>query len=370
MPNFKVGDKVKFLNATGGGIIKKILSPSMVSVQIEEGFEIPTLITELILVEEAEPSVPQMFTQQQFRKDFKPETNFQAEDSIPEKITSRISPLEIYRTKGVDHRGIYLAFVPHDQRWLITGMLDIYLINYTEYNAIFSLFLKSADGKWLGKFHDICPPDSKILLDAVDRESIDPWTQGIIQVLFHSKEVSKVLMPVNTIFQFKPIKLHQENNYQSSIFLGGKSFLLSIIDLGVHPHVETGELYRKSDQEISSQTARPKKEPEFIDPHRTSPREAVVDLHIESLTDKWQTMSNYEIITYQLNYFTRCLESAIKNYLTKVTFIHGVGEGVLKSKMLEILQDYDNIKVRDASREKFGYGATEVLIWHNPLQSS
>jgi dsDNA-specific endonuclease/ATPase MutS2 len=51
--------------------------------------------------------------------------------------------------------------------------------------------------------------------------------------------------------------------------------------------------------------------------------------------------------------------------LTKVTFIHGVGDGVLKTKMMDILKEYDNIRVQDASLKKFGYGATEVLIWHS-----
>ena len=37
---FRTGDKVKFLNQTGGGIISKIISPSMVKVAIEDGFEI------------------------------------------------------------------------------------------------------------------------------------------------------------------------------------------------------------------------------------------------------------------------------------------------------------------------------------------
>jgi dsDNA-specific endonuclease/ATPase MutS2 len=71
------------------------------------------------------------------------------------------------------------------------------------------------------------------------------------------------------------------------------------------------------------------------------------------------------MLNYQLNYFVRCLESAIRGYLTKVTFIHGVGDGVLKAKMQEILNKYDTVKTRDASLKNFGYGATEVLIWHS-----
>ena len=40
---FKVGDRVKFLNENGGGVVSKIVSPSMVNVAIEDGFEIPSI---------------------------------------------------------------------------------------------------------------------------------------------------------------------------------------------------------------------------------------------------------------------------------------------------------------------------------------
>jgi dsDNA-specific endonuclease/ATPase MutS2 len=63
-----------------------------------------------------------------------------------------------------------------------------------------------------------------------------------------------------------------------------------------------------------------------------------------------------------MDYFTRCLESAIANNLKKVTFIHGVGTGVLKSAIKERLAEYENIEYRDASMQQFGYGATDVIL--------
>ena len=51
--NFKPGDKVRFLNTTGGGIVVKEINAFMVSVAIEDGFEIPTLTAELVAMEPA-----------------------------------------------------------------------------------------------------------------------------------------------------------------------------------------------------------------------------------------------------------------------------------------------------------------------------
>ena len=47
MANFEIGDKVKFLNSVGGGIVKKIQG-GMVYVEDESGFDMPFAPSELI----------------------------------------------------------------------------------------------------------------------------------------------------------------------------------------------------------------------------------------------------------------------------------------------------------------------------------
>ncbi len=51
--NLNIGDKVSFLNEKGKGIVTKIINKKMVGVTIEEGFELPYVISELILLEAA-----------------------------------------------------------------------------------------------------------------------------------------------------------------------------------------------------------------------------------------------------------------------------------------------------------------------------
>src|SRR5436190_15079615 len=88
-----------------------------------------------------------------------------------------------------------------------------------------------------------------------------------------------------------------------------------------------------------------------------SGKEKVVDLHIEELLKDHSEMSNGQIISYQLNYFLFEMDKAIINRLRKITFIHGVGEGILKSAIREELKKFPQIKYTDAPIEKFGYGA-------------
>jgi len=64
----------------------------------------------------------------------------------------------------------------------------------------------------------------------------------------------------------------------------------------------------------------------------------------------------------QLDTARRQLEFAIRKRIQKVVFIHGVGEGVLKTE-LEYLFGRYNVKYYDADYQKYGLGATEVYIY-------
>ena len=55
MEKFQVGDKVNFLNATGGGTVKRIIDTRMVEVTIEDGFDIPVLMSDLVLDFRSQP---------------------------------------------------------------------------------------------------------------------------------------------------------------------------------------------------------------------------------------------------------------------------------------------------------------------------
>ena len=90
-----------------------------------------------------------------------------------------------------------------------------------------------------------------------------------------------------------------------------------------------------------------------------------VDLHIAKLVPSKRGMSNYDILTLQMETAKRQLDFAIKNRMPKVVFIHGVGEGVLKAELDFMLGRYDTISFQDANYQKYGLGATEVYIKQN-----
>lgn len=89
------------------------------------------------------------------------------------------------------------------------------------------------------------------------------------------------------------------------------------------------------------------------------------DLHIEKLVKNHKALSNYDILTKQIDTAKYHIEFAIKNRIPKIVFIHGVGEGILKSDLDFLLGRYDNIVFQDANYQKYGQGATEVYFKQN-----
>lgn len=90
-----------------------------------------------------------------------------------------------------------------------------------------------------------------------------------------------------------------------------------------------------------------------------------VDLHIGKLVPRSGGLSNYDMLTIQMDTAKRQLEFAMSKRIQKVVFIHGVGEGVLKSELETLFNRYDNVKFYDADYQKYGLGATEVYIMQN-----
>ena len=90
--------------------------------------------------------------------------------------------------------------------------------------------------------------------------------------------------------------------------------------------------------------------------------EMLVDLHIEKLMEDHYGLSNSEKLDIQTTHFRKKLAMAINGHITKIVFIHGVGNGVLRQAIRELLRTYEGIEYSDAPYKKFGAGATEVRI--------
>ena len=93
------------------------------------------------------------------------------------------------------------------------------------------------------------------------------------------------------------------------------------------------------------------------------PARSVVDLHIEKLSNDWQRLSNFEILTLQLKEFEKWYDLALAHRLPNLTIIHGVGSGKLRDEIHDILRTKREVKsFINQYHPSFGYGATEIYF--------
>ena len=142
------------------------------------------------------------------------------------------------------------------------------------------------------------------------------------------------------------------------------SFLASEL---VKIHVDQNELSKHIDinnplLKAKVQQKNKKKESIFVKDKNEVVME--VDLHAEKLVKSTRGMDNYDVLSLQLRTAKHKVEYCISKSISKLVLIHGVGEGVLKSELNYLLNNYP-VKYYDASYQKYGAGATEVYIFQN-----
>lgn len=381
MSKFNVGDKVKFLNQTGRGVVTKIISPVLVNVECE-GFELPTLVKDIILDSTSNKAEKIFVSQFEEPKDIDSQSsNANNTNSDPAKEYFDSERMYFSSQGQQVAKGVYLAFAPLDQKWLIGSEQQIYLLNNTPHTIIYNIILKANDPKndepiYLGFDYGTLEPKHKILLATEQEKNLDRWLNSFVQIMFSPTEGKQVITPINYNLKVNGHKFFKQGCFVDTGLINEKCMLIDIclldkVAISSDLEKEKIELSQKlsSLKELETKPNNKKekkpKEESFFTKHLKDRTMAEVDLHIEELTDKPLLLTNSEIINLQMSYYKRCLDQAIELNLDKIIFIHGVGQGVLRHKIEEDLSKYPFIHFFAASMRDYGLGATEVLISKN-----
>ena len=125
----KIGDTVRFLNSTGGGLVTNIdTKKGLIYVEDEDGFEVPVLETECVVV-------PKVNMETNFPvKDFSKKPEVQIVQDIGQKIKiEEPEPIEIIETAEGDKLQAFLAFIPNNIKNLSVSTFDCVLVNDSNY---------------------------------------------------------------------------------------------------------------------------------------------------------------------------------------------------------------------------------------------
>jgi len=341
--NYAIGEKVRFLNSKEKGTIAKIISNSKVMVNTDDGFELPCDISEL---------VPDAF----------PTGGTKAAASpLPLPILeSRLNESHHISSNTQVKDKLLICFEAADATKVSSCDLLVGLVNTTDFHLLLAYFFPD-EGHYKWQNNVTVEPHSVVNLFRLKREKINECREIRFQILWYKKEKFEVMHPVETSLKVKQDKLFIERNYEYNDYVAGKSVLWDLYSMAL-PLTISEESLRKL-MEGTKPVNKDNFKVQFAKQQQQRNDEREIDLHIEELVENFAGMSNAEIVQLQLRHFVRELDEAIALKLKKLIVIHGVGTGRLKAEVIRTLEHYPKVNFRDASYAKYGFGATEIVIF-------
>lgn len=307
---FKLGDFVRFVDEKREGYVTRVIDSVTLGVTDTDGFEIPVAINNLTSVHGHQ---------------------------------SNITKQEVFAVdENVVEDGIFLAVAEAQKA---SAVVHFTLINRTSYHLLLSL-KTDQKGKYKGEFGGVIQAKSSSQLYSANLADLDLWPEFNFQFLFY------------TVANLKPKSpLVLQRKFKTKDFSSAKEQIAEINKYG---------WLIRLDEPVLLIDAQKLKESFFRAPAPVTkiampPEE--VDLHIEKLRDDYQFLDQSELINIQLAYFQQMLDAAIVNQMPKIVFIHGVGNGTLRHHIHKIISKHPQVRTfMDAQKEKFGFGATEVVF--------
>jgi len=327
----RIGDKVRFLNEVGEGIVSRIKDKFTVFVEMQDGFEIPYLINQLV------PIHTELIV------------NLDAENI-------ELNP-EAHLSDAV-----YFVIEPDHEFESLINDYKIYLFNASSFNIMYAYSIKD-DEYFQTIKHGEVGPYQKVLFRQVKIQFFKEYFYHKIECLLYKNSFFKAQTPIAEVLHITPKILldskairHEEFKYPVHAFMLKDDFVTRenvVVELSL---IDIARL--KSIKEFKSASKTSKSNKEYL---KTLEKE--VDLHIEELIDKTAGLSNFEMLNIQLERFEKELDDAINKHMKKIIFIHGVGNGRLKQEIIAVLKTTRGVSFHDASYKDFGYGATQVNIY-------
>jgi hypothetical protein len=340
--NIKAGDKVRFLDAAGGGTVTRV-EGRLAFVEDEDGFEIPVLITGLVIVEKESTGISEK----------------QPEPKEQEVVEEDETYEYVEDDDGDEDPKVHLTFLQGDKPGVQSGSVRYELINDSNYFCYYLINEIGMNEQAVNLFNGKLEPNTKLYLGKQLVTELDGQAWNVQVLMFKTGKLFEPLPVIDKVIKLKGSKLMNENSYVENDYFDEKALLF---------HVLKGKLQRKIEELTVDDLNSVKKQKETKPvkkkaKRRDEPGILEVDLHIHELIDNTNGLSNSEMLSIQMDKFHQVMKENIKNKKRKIVFIHGVGNGTLKTELRKALdRKYKGHYYQDASFREYGYGATMVII--------
>lgn len=359
----KIGDKVKFLNSVGGGRVTGYASPKVVNVEDDQGFEIPTLITELVKVEEVS-ATPATRSYETSRSPISAGVSAERLQSKPSAAPVRekeTQPLfASSAAKPASAKGAYfIGFVPQVPTMPLSGEIKAWLINDTRHPVLYHLALLS-DNEYQSEKSGKLAAYSRVPLKGFTHEDLSHFPAFGFQIMPAPGKSAELKKAVVATVRVNPVKFYKETIYIDNSYFEQRAYLVGIGEDELDKKLEALRNF-----DFASSPGNKNQEKIEVGAKRRPVESDIreIDLHIHELIDNTAGLSTGEMLELQMSNFRREMERAVKDGVKRIVFIHGVGQGTLKNELRrELSSKFKKFDYQDASFREYGYGATMVML--------
>jgi hypothetical protein len=347
----QIGDRVRFLNTVGGGIVKKFKNKDIVWVEEDDGFETPVLIRECIVV--AADGKPVKPVPDQVRK----------QEVVAEIPKPQDEKPEIREFSGKENLNVCLAYLPMDIKLLGKCNYEAFLVNDSNYFLYFN-YMNRQNNAWFSRCSEIIEPNTRLFLEEFSKEQLNELEKICVQFIAFKKDKPFSLKNTYSVeLRIDGVKFYKLHCFRENDFFEDDALIFPVVVQDIAERemlVSSSDLREAMMQKTYSDAPKPPKPL----PKKDKIRPVIeVDLHINQLLDSTANMSNTDIINVQLGVFRKTMEENKNKKGEKIVFIHGKGDGVLRNAILsELKLKYKNCLVQDASFREYGFGASMVII--------
>ncbi len=346
----KIGDTVRFLNAVGGGRVVRI-DGNIAYVEEADGFETPVLTRECVVVGKgdaaAAASVPPAEPAPALRKETlrRSETSTAPAPQLP----------------GGDRINLCLGFEPVDIQTLSRSAFEASLVNDSNYSLFVTVSSRAADeSQWTLRFGGLVQAGMQEFVFTVEQADLTAFDRLSVQAIAFKENLAYQLCDTIQIeYKVDTTKFAKLHCFRPYKYFDHPALVFDILSAGVPAAALDLEplLQRQKPQHVS------KPGPAKSKSSKPSSAPLVVDLHASELLDSTAGLSPADILNYQVDTFSKVMDSNLRNYGRKIVFIHGKGDGVLRQALMkELTHRYKGHDVQDASFAEYGFGATQVTI--------
>ena len=346
--NVKIGDKVRFLNSVGGGIVRRFKGNDQVIVEDEDGFDIPVLIRECVVVGD------NMMTRSSAGRPSAPSPQVQVTAPAPQ-------PEKVEETAEGERLNVFLAYLPIDPKSMQQTRYEAYFVNESNY-FLFYNYMSRQNNSWMSRSQGLIEPNTKIFMEEFGKEDLNELERICVQFIAFKKDKPYAMKnSVSVELRLDTVKFYKLHCFLDHDYFDEPAILAPIVRQDIPERQML--ISAAAIQEAMQQKVREEKVTPTVVKKKAEAPIIEVDLHTEQLLDTTAGMDSTAILNYQLDKFHEVLKEYAGVKGQKIVFIHGKGEGVLRKAIEnELKTKYKQYFYQDASFREYGFGATMVTI--------